>query len=67
MGPDPGRLSRAQAGLTRFPSAAGRASIAGMEQRAICIETLADLVAHGYRLNAMCERCRHRADLDMQG
>jgi len=36
-----------------------------MEQRAIRIETLGDLVAHGYGLNAMCERCRHRADLDM--
>jgi hypothetical protein len=37
-----------------------------MEQRAICIETLADLVAHGYGINALCEKCRHRADLDMQ-
>ena len=31
------------------------------------METLGDLVAHDYGLNAMCERCRHRADLDMQG
>jgi hypothetical protein len=37
-----------------------------MEQRAICIETLGDLIAHGYGLNAMCERCPHRDDLDMQ-
>jgi len=37
-----------------------------MQQRAICIETLGDLVAHGYGLNALCERCRHRPDLDMQ-
>jgi hypothetical protein len=35
-------------------------------QRAISITTLGGLVAHGYGLNAMCERCRHRADLDMQ-
>jgi hypothetical protein len=32
----------------------------------IRIETLGDLVAHDYILNAMCERCRHRIDLDMQ-
>jgi hypothetical protein len=32
-----------------------------MEQ-AIRIETLDDLVAHSYGLNAMCDRCRHRAD-----
>jgi hypothetical protein len=32
----------------------------------IRIETLGDLVAHDYVLNAMCERCRHRVDLDMQ-
>jgi hypothetical protein len=32
----------------------------------IRIETLGDLVAHDYILNAMCERCRHRVDLDMQ-
>jgi hypothetical protein len=31
----------------------------------IVIETLGDLVAHGYGLNAMCSRCRHRCDLDM--
>ena len=31
----------------------------------IRIETLGDLHAHGYGMNAMCERCRHRADLDM--
>jgi len=37
-----------------------------MQQQAIRIETLGDLVAHGYGLNAMCERCRHRADLDMR-
>jgi len=36
-----------------------------MEQRAICIETLGDQVAHGYGLNATCDRCRHRADLDI--
>jgi hypothetical protein len=36
-----------------------------MEQQAIRIETLGDLVAHGYGMNAMCEKCRHRADLDM--
>jgi hypothetical protein len=34
-------------------------------QRAIRIETLGDLAAHGYGLNATCEKCRHRADLDM--
>jgi len=37
-----------------------------MERRAIRIETLGDLVAHGYGLNALCERCRHRTDQDMQ-
>src|SRR5262249_5980991 len=31
----------------------------------IRIETLADLAAHDYGLNAMCGRCWHRADLDM--
>jgi len=36
------------------------------QQRPIRIETLGDLVAHDYGLNAMCERCRHRADPDMQ-
>jgi hypothetical protein len=30
------------------------------------IQTLGDLVAHDYVLCAMCERCRHRVDLDMQ-
>jgi|SRR5882724_3970968 len=35
-------------------------------QQSIVIETLGDLHAHGYGLNAMCERCRHRADLDMR-
>jgi hypothetical protein len=35
-------------------------------QQPIRIETLGDLAAHGYGLNAMCERCRHRADLDMR-
>jgi transcription elongation factor Elf1 len=39
----------------------------GMEQQSIRIETLGDLAAHGYGLNATCERCRHRADLDLQG
>jgi len=34
-----------------------------MEQRTIRIETLGDLAAHGYGLNATCERCRHRVDL----
>jgi len=33
--------------------------------RDITIATLGDLVAHGYGLNAMCERCGHRAELDM--
>jgi hypothetical protein len=32
----------------------------------IRIETLGDLVSHGYVLCAMCERCRHRRNLDMQ-
>jgi hypothetical protein len=36
-------------------------------QQPIRIETLSDLAARGYGLNAMCEKCRHRADLDMQG
>jgi hypothetical protein len=36
-------------------------------QQPIRIETLGDLAARGYGLNALCERCRHRADLDMQG
>jgi hypothetical protein len=31
----------------------------------IVIETLGDLVAYGYGLNAMCGRCRYRRDLDM--
>jgi hypothetical protein len=35
-----------------------------MHQRSIRIETLGDL-AHGYGLNAMCERCRHRSDLSI--
>jgi hypothetical protein len=39
----------------------------GMEQQSIRIETLGDLAAHGYGLNATCKRCRHRADLDLQG
>ncbi len=34
--------------------------------RNITIATLGDLVAHDYGVNAMCERCRHRADLDMR-
>ena len=33
--------------------------------RDITIATLGDLVAHDYGMNALCERCRHRADLDM--
>jgi hypothetical protein len=33
--------------------------------RPIVIETLGDLVACGYGLNAMCSRCRYRRDLDM--
>ena len=35
-------------------------------QQEIRIETLGDLAAHGYGMNAMCERCRRRRDLDMQ-
>jgi hypothetical protein len=31
----------------------------------ISIRTLGDLAAHGYGLNALCEKCRHRADLDL--
>jgi hypothetical protein len=31
----------------------------------IRIETLGDLAAHGFGMNATCERCRHRSDLDM--
>jgi hypothetical protein len=31
----------------------------------IHLETLGDLAAHGYGMNAMCSRCRHRRDLDM--
>jgi hypothetical protein len=31
----------------------------------IVIETLGALIAHGYSMSAMCEKCRHRADLDM--
>jgi hypothetical protein len=38
-----------------------------MGVQSIRIETLGDLVGRGYGLNALCERCRHRADLDMQG
>ena len=34
-------------------------------QRSIRIETLGDLAAHGYGLNATCERCRRRTDLDI--
>ncbi len=34
--------------------------------RDIRIETLGDLVAHDYGMNAMCEKYRHRGDLDMQ-
>jgi hypothetical protein len=34
--------------------------------QSISIETLGDLGAHDYGLNAMCEKCRHRAHLDMQ-
>jgi hypothetical protein len=29
------------------------------------IETLGDLVAHDHGMNAMCGRCHHRCDLDM--
>jgi len=36
-----------------------------MQQRSICIETLDDLVAHRYGLNAYCDRCHQRVDLDM--
>jgi hypothetical protein len=32
----------------------------------IHLETLGDLAAHGYGMNAMCGRCRHRRDLDME-
>jgi hypothetical protein len=32
----------------------------------ITIQTLGDLVEHGYGMNVMCEKCRHRADLDME-
>jgi hypothetical protein len=32
----------------------------------IRIETLGDLVAHDYGMNAICEKCRHRADLDLR-
>ena len=35
-------------------------------QQSIRIEALGVLAAHDYGLNAMCERCRRRADLDMQ-
>jgi hypothetical protein len=31
----------------------------------IVIETLGDLLGCSYALNAMCGRCRHRRDLDM--
>jgi hypothetical protein len=31
----------------------------------IIIETLGDLVAHGYGINARCSKCRHSSDLDM--
>jgi hypothetical protein len=36
-------------------------------QRSIRIETLGDLAGHGYGLNATCEKCRYRANLDMPG
>jgi hypothetical protein len=36
-------------------------------QQAIVIETLGDLHAHGYGMNAMCEKCRHCADLGYGG
>jgi hypothetical protein len=35
-------------------------------QQSIVIETLGDPHARGYGVNTMCERCRHRADLDLQ-
>jgi hypothetical protein len=38
-----------------------------MGVQSIRIETLGDLAGRGYGLNALCERYRHRADLDMQG
>ena len=34
--------------------------------QSISIQTLGDLVAHDHCLSAMCEKCRHRTDLDMQ-
>jgi hypothetical protein len=34
-------------------------------QRTIRIEALGDLAAHGYGLNATCERWRRRTDLDI--
>jgi hypothetical protein len=37
-----------------------------MEKQAIVIETLGALVAHDYGMNATCEKCRHRVDLDLQ-
>ena len=36
-----------------------------MRQQSIRLETLGDLTAHGYGLNALCERCRRRTDLDI--
>ena len=34
-------------------------------QQPIVIETLGALRAHGYGMNATCERCRHRTDLHL--
>jgi hypothetical protein len=36
-----------------------------MPVQSVRIETLGDLVAHDHGMNAMCSRCRHRRDLDM--
>jgi hypothetical protein len=33
--------------------------------QSIQIQTLGGLVEHGYVMSAMCEKCRHRRDLDM--
>jgi hypothetical protein len=36
-----------------------------MAQQSITIRTLADLRANGYGLNAYCEACGHRRDLNL--
>ena len=63
--PTAGRIPL-NAGTTRFPSAAGRASIAVMVRKpSRHVGTIGDIAFHGHTLTLNCERCRHRSELDL--